>query len=139
LGLGAALGFAAAGAAGVVVAGAGLATFGLGAALGLAAAFGFATLGFAAALGFATLAFFGAAGFFYKTSQTSLQGSEGTTAGFFSPAGAFFANFKEPEWPAVEANIPFAVPRLIAALNCDHVSDHVTGNSGGGREGGEDT
>jgi len=39
-----------------------------------------------------------------------------TAAGFFSPA-TFFANFKEPECPAVDVNIPASNPRLIAALN----------------------
>ena len=41
----------------------------------------------------------------------------GTAAGFFSPAGAFFANFKEPECPGVVVKTPESNPRLIAALN----------------------
>jgi hypothetical protein len=39
------------------------------------------------------------------------------TTGFFSPAGAFFANFKLPECPAADVNAPDSSPRLMAALN----------------------
>ena len=117
----AALGFGAFGAAGLGAAGAAVVAAGLGAAFDFAAA-----LGLAAALGFATLglaAFFAAgflaAGFFYTLLIPAGWRRGGSTAtGFFSPAGAFFASFNEPEWPAVVVNTPESNPRLIAALNC---------------------
>jgi len=40
-----------------------------------------------------------------------------STAGFFSPAEGFFANFKEPECPAAVEKTPESRPLLIAALN----------------------
>jgi hypothetical protein len=38
-------------------------------------------------------------------------------AGFFSPAGPFFANFKLPECPAAVVNTPDSSPLLMAPLN----------------------
>ena len=63
--------------------------------------------------------------------MTTSEGGH-TAAGFFSPAGAFFANFKLPECPCALVKIPFSVPRLMAARSWDTSADQATSTRGHG-------
>jgi hypothetical protein len=126
------LGFAAAAFLGAAafLAGAAAGAAGAAAAAGLAAA-GFLALGAAAFLTAGFFATFFAAGFFYQRQECLIGGC--TAAGFFSAAGAFFANFREPECPGAEVKMPFSVPRLMAVLSWATSADHA--KRGGGKDG----
>ena len=86
--------------------------FGAAGFLGAAAFFGGAAF-----LGLGAAVFLGAAAFFYDDISRVSEMRHTGAAGFFSPAGAFFANFKLPECPAAVVNTPDSRPRLMAALN----------------------
>jgi hypothetical protein len=103
------------------------------AAAGLAAA-GFFALG-AAFLAAGFFATFLAAGFFCFVRKG--RDSRCTAAGFFSPAGAFFANFREPECPGALVKMPFSAPRLMAVLSWTRqpIMSSNGGKNGGRMEG----